>query len=297
MSEKIWLFVLAIFGFGVILGYYIHGWILGELDPIVQNLLAIGASLGISAGLVVQIIDIFRDYFNKKRETRIQNNKIIVKDIQTWMEKSSSLMAYLEYREGRIIDRDSTDPEDLPYYEETKVHLKAYNGFSLWEKAKIYSQNLKEKGKDALEQFDKKVADVIGNLQLKRSDVPNWNGKKPYCNLTRIREAIFVEVDCRIKGKPSYSQFIITSEAKYRALSWGETILARGNREILNRLRNRMEDLINDIELQEVIRLYKDVKRKMKQNKSLVQFNKKLKSEIINTFKMGVPLKGKCRFC
>lgn len=297
MSEKIWLFVLAIFGFGVILGYYIHGWILGELDPIIQNLLGIGAGLGVSAGLVVQIIDILRDYFNKKREARTKNNKLIVKDIQSWMEMSSSLMAYLEYNEGRIKHRDSRDPEDLPYFEETKSHLKTYNCLSLWEKAKIYSQNLKDKGKNALEQFEKKVAVVIVDLKLKRSDVPNWNGKRPYCNLTRIREAIFVEVDCRIKGKRPYSQFVIIPEAKYHALSWGDATLARGNREIPNRLKNRIEDLINDIEVQGLIRFYEDVESKMKGNSSLVQFNEKTMNEIVKPFKMGVPLKGKCRFC
>lgn len=297
MRKKIWLFVLAIFGSGVIVGYYIHGWILEELDPNVQNILGIGASLGVSAGLVVQIIDILRDYFNKKRETRIENNKLIVKDIQSWMEMSSSLMAYLEYREGHIIHSNSRDPEDLPYYEETKIHLKAYNGLSLWEKAKFYSQNLKDKGKNALEQFDKKVADVISDLQLTRSDAPNWDGKIPYCNLTSIREAIFVEVDCRIKGKRYYNQFVVSPEGKYLALSWGERILARGNREILNCLKNRIEDLINDIELQEKIRLYEDVESKMKENNFLVKFNKKVTNEIIKPFKMGISLIGKCRFC
>lgn len=300
MNKKLWLFVLAIFGFGVIVGYCIHGWILGEPDPILQGILGIGASFGLSFGVVLKAIDIFRDYRARKNETRAKNNEFIVEDIKNWVKRSSSLMAYLEYRAGHIKHNESKDPEDLPYYEETKVHLKAYNCLSLWEQAKTYSQKLKDKGKNALEKFDKKVAEIIRDLQLARSDLPGWEGRIPYCNLTRIRDAIFVEVNHRMKGNPYYDKFSKGTDGKYYSLLWGGTRLARVNRhneEILDCLKDRIEGLIDDNELRRKITVYEDVKSKMEGNNFLEQFNEKVKDEIINPFKMGMLLKGKCRFC
>jgi len=297
MSKRIWLSILLGFGLGVVIGYYIHEWQSGEIDPFVQIILGIGASSG-ALGLVVQGISVLRDYSREKNDKRERNNEIIVKDIEVWMEASSFLMANLEYIRDRIVDRGSRDPdEQLRYYEETKKHLKAYNALSLWEKAKDYSDGLKDKGKKALEQFNNEINSIIDDLNLNRSDDQNGNRERPYCNLNYIREAVFTEVACRLKGKQCYARFLFSEETKGWGLNWGDTVLARANYDTVETLKKRIEVLISNPEQQQRIKLYENVKAKMEKNSYLKKFNERLMNEIIKPFDMGKLLKGKCRFC
>lgn len=297
MYKRIWLSILLGFGLGVVIGYSIHEWQSGEIDPFVQIILGIGASSG-TLGLVVEGISVFRDYRREKKDTRKRNNELIIENIETWMETSSFLMADLEYIRDHIVDRGSRDPdEQLQYYEETKKHLKAYNALSLWEKAKDYSDGLKDKGKKALEQFNNEINSKFDGLNLNRSDDPNCNGERPYCNLNYIREAVFTEVACRLKGKQYYARFLFSEETKGWGLNWGDTVLARANYDTVESLKKQIEVLINNPEQQQRIKLYENVKAKMKKNSNLKRFNEILMNEIIKPFDMSKPLKGKCRFC
>lgn len=298
MHKRIWLYIILGFGLGVSIGYYIRTWQLGEFDLLVQTILVVATGSGLSFGLVVEVIGVLRDYFKEKKDTRKRNNELIIENIETWMETSSFLMANLEYIRDHIVDRGSRDPdEQLQYYEETKKHLKAYNALSLWEKAKDYSDGLKDKGKKALEQFNNEINSKFDDLNLNRSDDPNCNGERPYCNLNYIREAVFTEVACRLKGKQYYARFLLGEKTKGWGLNWGDTVLARANYDIVESLKKQIEVLINNPEQQQRIKLYENVKAKMEENGYLKKFSEKLMNEIIKPFNMGILLKGKCRFC
>lgn len=296
MSLKRYIIGILVFlsGFGI--GFLIHYW---DLDPVIQGLIGIATTLGLSGLgllLVSESLGIIKEHYKRVRETRTANNKLIVADLQGWLNISSALMADLYYRDGSIeIDRDSGEPRDpdVKYYEETKKHLEAYNALSLWEKAKSYSQDLKKQGMDSLDQFHKKIEDIVSDLKYIRSDGVL---QKPYYNIYRIREALYVEIGCRIKGQRQYSPFDVSKIGQYYVLKWGTTEIALGGKIKLRRLKKQMIKLIDDTEMQKTISTYEEIKNKLIQNDALNQFKKKL-NEIIKDFNANIPLKGKCRIC
>lgn len=243
--------------------------------------------------LMLGVIVLLDKLFSDRYERRIRNNKRMVEDMQNWVSKSSYLMADFEIRDGKLRCRDSRDPTELNYPEETKIHLKAYNALDLWEKAKTDSQSLKDKGVDVFSQFDRAVNDIISDLKLAKSGV-----KISHYNLANIKNSVFVEIRCRLRGKKAYGQFRVSPEGENYSLTWNRgTRLARGNQKLLNILKNRIENLINSGELQEIIRCCEVIASKINENDALVKFTKKVVYEIIKPFNMGKTLKGKCRFC
>ena len=277
MNKKVFICILAVFGLGVSVGYYLNSWFSEKLDPQLQTIttaIATGITFFGFASLIVRIVQpIYLRRRERKEEKRLHQEKLILEDLKKWMEKTT--LPFIDYCGGIITSTDHKDPE-LPYLKEDIKILKAYNAYASWTKAKKDSERLRKEGIEALKRVNRTIEKALENIHLKKT-LEVGKLQEPYYSFARICDTI-------LEGKPALSTQSDPTKKNMAYLHDGAITLAWGEAKVINSLEKIIEELAKDENIKRDIKKYKEAKRKLTETKPFLEFRQKIK-EIIQDFR------------
>jgi len=209
----------------------------------------------------------------EEHERIIHQNKLILSDLENWMEKTT--FTYMDYREGEFKDTIHRNP-NLPHFEKTKKVLENRNAYILWTNGVETSNNLKKKGKKAIELYHTAIEKELEVIPLKKS--LGWRPlpEDSYYILS-IRQSIFDGIK-NIKN--------LNLHIKNRFLNDGGRLLAEGEQEILVHLKKIIENLVENDVMRENIRIFNEAKEKLDWREPFKEFQEKL-DEIIQEYRFS----------
>jgi hypothetical protein len=223
---------------------------------------------------------------SKGSRMRSTHASLILNDLENWIKKTT--FSDISYYQGRIKETKHEDPK-VGYLDEDKRILKEYGALTLWEEGTRTSEKLRSDGKEAIENFHNIVDEELKNMPLKRS-LEIGTLSVPYYSVPRVRETIFEEINGEHAALEARSDeighkpFVVLGNKKAEVVTgrlWhGEVKLAWGKIEVVNQLRETIEQLIEDEKIRREIAVYNERKRKLASSESFSAFKNKV-AEII----------------
>ena len=265
--------IIFTFALGVIIGSSLSGT---PIFSIIFNWIFATFSLTWIIGIILQ-------FFKDQREKRLREDQLIIKDLENWMNKTT--FCNIIYRHGEIETIDHKEP-NLPYLKQDIEVLKAYDAFTYWEKGKKFSDNMKNDGVRAFNRFKEIVDKRLKDIPLKKS-LKIGSLSEPYFFFPRILESILEEFN---NNNKTGFKILAREQDVTGFLEYWEMSLAWGDVKILNRLKNIIEDLIDDENVRKEINIYNESKKALNSNKYFTKFADKIR-DIINDFNWNQKLK------
>lgn len=205
------------------------------------------------------IVYIWSQYMRK----RLHQNRLILDGLENW--KSETKFAEIDYRDGKICYREHKNP-DLKYFEKIENILKKNNSYNLWTNGIMESNNIKTRGKEAIESFHTIIDKELEIIPLKKSLKWGLLPEPSYSQLG-IQQSIFDGIN-NIKN--------LNLVIKDRFIRDGTRTLAEGEPENLIQLKRIIESLVENEILKNEIKIFNESKEKLDKREPFKKFNEKL---------------------
>jgi hypothetical protein len=280
LLKRVWLIFSIVLSLitGIVIGYSLKS------EPFFSNVLG---SLGLSlAWLINMIWGVFREARQNEQDEeqeRIRQEEFLVNDLNNWMDKTQFGM--LSFKEGILEDRIHVDPDSssLMYYDEVVKILEKCKIYSFWVEGKEKSTTFLKEGKNAIHDIQMRVNKATKNVPLKKS-LKQKLLNEPCFIFPNIVKSIFNEVEDKIgitvqrPRESSISGYFPSSksESVMSELCHGTFILAYGKIEVLNILKEIVENLILNEKIRKQIGIYKENENKLESKDVFKEFERKL---------------------
>lgn len=294
----------------------------------IQDLFNFIIAIGTIAGSLITAIALITQLFSNRSHTKALKEEIALQRKSRWTESYGhhsnqiadeivshwnkyTIFAEYKIESDRIIDRPSKEPS-YQYSKEAQMHL--MRGYPeiwiLYQAAKKESVELTNEIRKAVENYKNVVVDAISQeLEIPREHRWDSNLKKFYHDEAIFAGLLTVVLDRIKENRPKLAELhnedvdVIDEHGRAARFNATQLILrgiriARGNDHEMHRLKDVVDNLINNQSIYEFARKYDELYNKLEANEKAEQYQQYINKIRSDTW-AGLTIKGEgsCEIC